>query len=75
LKNKLGRALLPVLVIAGFGINARAAEEKDIAPNGKGHWTLDNPGNGAGNGNAGAGLGGGPQKSNGISYHGGAVML
>ena len=47
------------------------AEEKDIAPNGKGLYTLDHPQNGNGNG------GGKPNRpgSSGISYHGGPVIL
>jgi hypothetical protein len=48
------------------------AEEKDLAPNGKGLYTLNHPDNGNGNGKP---TGGGKPGSNGIFYHGGPVML
>lgn len=55
--------LLPVLGLA---------EEKDLAPNGRGIGTLQHPGNGhAPDGQARAK----PSPGNGISYHGGPVML
>ena len=66
-----------ILTIAAIGavcigsVLISGAEEKDIAPNGKGLYTLDHPQNG--NGNA----GGKPNRpgNNGISYHGGPVIL
>jgi len=66
--------ILPIAAIAAVCIGSiwiSGAEEKDIAPNGKGHFTLDHPQNGNGNG------GGNPNRpgNNGISYHGGPVML
>ncbi len=66
--------ILPIAAIAAVCIGSvwiSGAEEKDIAPNGKGHFTLDHPQNGNGNG------AGNPNRpgNNGISYHGGPIML
>jgi hypothetical protein len=48
------------------------AEEKDLAPNGKGIGTIDHPSNASPNGNAGRAK---PSGGNGISYHGGPLLL
>jgi hypothetical protein len=67
-----------ILTVAAIGLVVGSvwisgAEEKDIAPNGKGHYTLDHPQNGNGNGKPGGN--GKPVSGNGISYHGGPVIL
>jgi Phosphate-induced protein 1 conserved region len=65
-----------ILILASVGFLSLAlglmsqADDKDIAPNGKGLYTLDHPDNGNGNGNAGGGGGSQP-----MVYHGGPVML
>jgi len=65
----VGMIMLPAL--------APGDSEKEIKPNGKGIGTLFNPGNGNGNpnGQAKGKPGGGGTTGNGISYHGGPVML
>jgi len=61
----VGMIMLPAL--------APGDSEKELKPNGKGIGTLFNPGNGNANGQ---GKGGGPSGGgNGISYHGGPVIL
>jgi hypothetical protein len=67
---------LTIVAIVGVCVGSvwiSGAEEKEIAPNGKGLYTLNHPQNGNGNANG----NGKPARpgNNGISFHGGPVML
>jgi hypothetical protein len=66
-------ALTIGIAITGYAWIARAqgnGNDKEIAPNGKGHYTLDHPENGNGNGQAGRGK----PVAYPMVYHGGPVM-
>jgi hypothetical protein len=65
-------ALATAILFAGvsFYTIGVSADPPDTQPNGKGIGTIDHPGNGNANGNAGR-----KQPGNGITYHGGPVLV
>jgi hypothetical protein len=67
----LRNILVPACLFLSFGIISLRAQEKETLPNGKGHYTRENQPGQAHSKPGGGGGGGG----NGISYHGGPVML